>query len=199
MPGPKPKSPELRQAQGSRLHRRKTLGKEPPAAPVVPPDQAPAAPPDPVSPPKWLSVKSRNIWRAAAPAIFRRGLLSDADAIGFGRYCDWLARYIELQKSGRGKRVVTETKSRHVKMQRMDKGFQALAIVDKRLTDYEDRFGMNPRERLAIMKALAEGAGQRPPQAPPAKPAEPDTRASRVETPERMPDSPVGFLGGVRH
>lgn len=207
MPGPRPKSEELRRAQGSRHHRKtkkKTARHVPPAA-AIEPAPAPAPPvldedrQSRVDPPAWLSAKSKTIWRIAAPVIVRQGLLRDTDAIAFGRYCDWLGQYLELQKGSRRRKVVTETKSKHVKMQRMDKSFQALQMVDKTLRDYEDRFGMNPRERLAIMKALAE-SNTRPPGAPPAKPNEPDGLGGHVETPEPLPRSPVGYLGsGVKH
>jgi hypothetical protein len=49
------------------------------------------------------------------------------------------------------------------------------------------------------MKALAESTS-RPPGAPTPKPGEADRMGGRVETPDQMPASPVGFLGtNARH
>lgn len=200
MAGRKPKSPELRAAQGLRSHK----AKKPPAAAVAPvvSDQVPEKA-ESVVPPAWLSPTARKIWRYAAPALLRRGLLTDADAIGFARYCEWLREYLAIQRSRKSNRkVVSTTKSKHTKnMQRIDKSFQALTIVDKQLLYYEDRLGMNPRERLAIMSKMALGV-QHPPPAPPRPPGtpeNPDQLGGRLETPAGLAHSPIGILNTRPH
>lgn len=139
--------------------------------------------------PKFLQGEARAIWDRASPIMVRLNLLQSPDSIAFARYCQWLARFVALEKSGGKRRVVETTKSRAVKMERLDKTFQALTIIDKRLMDYEDRFGMNPRERQSILEKLATGAGRPPqqPQPPADRPTMPTETATR---------SPVGFLQG---
>jgi P27 family predicted phage terminase small subunit len=194
--GRPPKSEALRRAQGLRQHRKKA-GKESKPAEVesIPPAAIEA--PSRVAVPAWLSEGARKAWRHASPPLMRQGLLTDADSIAFGRYCEWLAEYEGIQsRRRRTRKVVTKTKSKHVKnMERIDKTFQALMMLDKRLSEYEDRFGMNPRERLAILAKMA--AGHHVPPQPPAKP-ELEPGESRIITPLAA-SSPVGILNTRPH
>lgn len=198
--GRPPKSAALRAAQGLRSHKAKKPAPMPdPPAAIDPPADIPER----VSAPEWLSPAARKLWSAVAPGLSRRGFLQEADAIAFGRYLEWLREYVAMQSARRSSRrkVVTETSSKYAKkMQRIDKLFQALMTLDKRLSEYEDRFGMNPRERMAILSRMASGGHHPPPPPPHGKPLEPggDPAAGRVITPS-VPSSPVGFLSSRSH
>lgn len=192
------KSPELRAAQGLRKQTRDKVTAAPaaPPAPVIPPpeDLLPSAAPE------WLSPAALKIWRAVSPGLMRYRLLVDVDSIAFGRYCESLAQYVGLLKLTRRRKLVTETKTKYVdKKQSIDKVFQALTIAEKRLLELEDRFGMNPRERLAMLAKLASGAGQHVPQPPaPAPDAAAAPDGARIIAPS-SPASPVGFLSSRTH
>jgi len=70
-------------------------------------------------------------------------------------------------------------------MQRIDRDFQARLMLDKRLMEYEDRFGMNPEARQAIFAKLANGSQF---SANVSKPA-----AAEPEAP-KAPAGPIGLL-----
>lgn len=144
-------------------------------------------------PPSFLTGAARRMWDAASPIMIRLNLLQSPDAIAFARYCQWLDRYVTLEKTTRKKKPVEVTKSREVTMERVGKTFTVLTVIDKRLMDYEDRFGMNPRERQAILAKLATGASAPPQQAqPPTAPGE--SVPAPVALPPGQGRGPVGFL-----
>jgi P27 family predicted phage terminase small subunit len=197
--GRKPKPPGLDALQGNPSKRApKDLKDARQDRPVAPPVDRKRSH---VAPPKWLAADARAIWAIVAPELQRMQFLGAADAIAFGRYCQWLARYLELEKATRKAKVVKTTRSRAVTMERIAKSFQVLTVIDKQLRDYEDRFGMNPRERTAIFGRLAgnyspapRGSGEDPAPKPPEKAGD-----VPVVTP-RAPASPIGFLsGGTKH
>lgn len=200
--GRPPKSAALRQAQGLRQHTKKPkpgAAEDSKSAKVESSSALDLEQPTRVAMPAWLSDGARKIWRIAAPSLLRQGLLTEADSIAFGRYCDWLREFEAIQAGRRRLRskVVHTTKSKHTKnMQRIDRTFQALLLLDRRLTDYEDRFGMNPRERLAILAKMASGM-HHPPQ-PPAPPDLEKGQADRIIAP-LSPSSPVGILNTRPH
>lgn len=107
--------------------------------------------------PSYLSDIAKAAWQLAAPALQAVSLLSAPDRIAFARYCGWLADYFAMEKAGRKTEAVQVTKSRNVKMQRLDKNFQARLMLDKRLMEYERAFGMTPESRQAIFARLATG------------------------------------------
>lgn len=108
--------------------------------------------------PDWLGATGRKAWEIAAPALKAINLLSEPDRIAFARYCSWLAEYFDLEKAKpKRARAVKTTTSRAVKMDRIDRGFLARLQLDKRLIEYEDRFGMTPAARNAIFAKLATG------------------------------------------
>lgn len=127
-------------------------------------------------PPDYLSPSARKAWTLAAPSLRAIHLLAAPDRIAFARYCGWLAEFFELDRQRKGK-VVQTTKSRAVKMQRLDRGFQARLMLDKRLFEYETAFGMNPASRQAILARLASGFAT---SAPSAKTAATEERRSPV-------------------
>jgi phage terminase small subunit len=138
--------------------------------------------------PDYLSEDARRVWDLASPALKAVQLLGEPDRIAFARYCGWLAEFWTLDRGRKGK-AVTTTKSRAVKMQRLDRGFQARLMLDKRLMEYEDRFGMNPEARQAIFAKLA--AGYQP--ANKATQPGPGPLAGGTAEPKK-PAGPIGFL-----
>ena len=184
MRGPRRKPKELEAIQGNPGRRGKN--RKPPALVPVDPVATEREGPSLVAP-SWLSVDQRAIWKQVAPSVQRRSLLQPPDAVAFGRYCQWLARYVRLEAATRKADVVKTTTSKHVDMDRLDKSFQALLMIDKRCEAYEDRFGMNPRERLAILAKLAGDSPMR------VKEAAADRGADSAGAAPVA--SPVGILG----
>lgn len=139
--------------------------------------------------PAYLSDLARDAWMIAAPALQAVSLLAAPDRIAFGRYCEWLARYFEMTRSAKKLRPVQNTTSRAVKMQRIDKHFQALLMLDKRLCEYEAAFGMTPAARQAIFAKLANGYS------PANKGAQPGLGPQAGGNAEpKKPNGPIGFL-----
>lgn len=110
-------------------------------------------------PPSQLSARQKTIWKAIAPAAEHLNLLQRPDVPAFARYVQWLDRFANLERATRDSAEVEVTSSEHVTMTRLSKSFHAMTIIDKRLQDYEDRFGLNPRERQGILLKLALNAG----------------------------------------
>lgn len=188
--GPKKKSAALDRLQGNPSHRKEAPAKKAAAIAAVP-DQEAAA----IRAPAWIGAGADRYWREVANGLRSQGLLRQVDAIALTRYCQWLARYVDLEKTSRRSPVVKETKSKFVKMQRTDKNFQALLAIDSKLSQFEDRFGMNPRERLAIMAKIAGDSPLNPiPNAPPA--TSEGTPAPLVGP--QAPLTPIGILAGGR-
>lgn len=83
--GPIPKPTALKVAAGNPGKRRLNEGEPvPPAGPIVPPS--------------WLAEPSRQIWDQLAPIVMGMKTLTSADVFAFSRYCNCIARYVELDK-----------------------------------------------------------------------------------------------------
>ncbi len=172
MPPPK-KSAHERELTGNAGHHSKAENDAAtsPPVPLVGSEEAAAAHPLGDAP-AWLNDDARAAWLLAAPALQSIHLLSSPDRVGFSRYCEWLALWFGANRTtrGRGKlKLVETTRSKSVKMDRVGKSFQALLLLDKRLQDFEDRYGMNPEARQQILSKLAAGfgGGAQPPATPP--------------------------------
>lgn len=141
------------------------------------------------SAPAWLDDEARAIWTKLAPDLTQMRLLARPDVATFGRYChlfaQWLSVSAEVLKSG----MVVQTTSEHVTMDRLSKHFQAQLLLDKRLTEYEDRFGLNPANRQRIFALRAAGAGGQGAQLP--LDDSPKPQAAEKATPAQ---GPVGLL-----
>jgi len=192
MAGPRPKPPALRELLGNAGHRAKPKQKAPPALPLnaaadLPGLQNPEATPTATKPPEFLNAAARRVWAIVAPPLQRLNFLAAADVVAFGRYCGWLAEYEALTKSTRRRKIVESTAKKAGKMDRLDKAFQARLMLDKRLQEYEDRFGMNPQARQAILARLADGGLRRPATPPP-----------EDKPPASAPTEPTGPIGLLR-
>ena len=131
--------------------------------------------------PAWLKDEAKAIWDRLAPDLRTLNLMHRVDALTFGRYCEWFALWLKARRRlGDGDLVVT-TASEHVTMDRLDKNLHACLLIEKRLLDTEDRFGLNPanRQRIFAQRAAAGAAGGLFDPAPgdaPAQPGEPEGR-----------------------
>lgn len=176
----------LNERQGNPGHRKA----KPPPAPLPIPDPV-EEDRGPLAAPKWLSRTAATVWRELAPTLRQRRLLQDADVTAFGRYCDWLARYVALARKTTGN-VVEKSKSKKALMaSRVDRAITAMLAIDKTLSHYEDRFGMNPRERMAIYEKMMARPVGRPPSLP--RPGNDDAPAAPAAKPATSA-SPIGFL-----
>ncbi len=110
--------------------------------------------------PSWLSTDGAAIWARLAPELTRLKLLQSPDALTFGRYCQYFALWMKANKALQTEDLVKETVSEHVTMDRLNKNLQAALLLDRRLTDMEDRFGLNPANRQRIFALRAQGNGQ---------------------------------------
>lgn len=143
-----------------------------------------------IAAPDWLNDEAASIWTRLAPDLAQMRLLARPDVATFGRYChlfaQWLKASAAVEKSG----MVVQTTSEHVTMDRLSKHFQAQLLLEKRLVDLEDRFGLNPanRQRIFALRAAGAGGGQAP-QLPLGGNAEKPAGAEAAP-----PQGPVGLL-----
>jgi P27 family predicted phage terminase small subunit len=121
---------------------------------------------DKITRPAWLSGKmEKKIWdglREGVAAAFVRS--SDVNA--FGRYCVYMANWIEangnLRETGSS---VYETESHHVTMQRISPWFTIRSRLEDDLIKLESMLGLTPLDRMRILQqmsvqaALLPGAG----------------------------------------
>lgn len=128
---------------------------------------------------------ARKVWDRIAPELIKSNIMTPTDFEAFGRYCVHVADWAELSKTikreGRTQTVKTTSGD---EMVRMHPAVKARELAEKRMIDLEDRFGLNPRYRMAIMRdmnalpgfgGLFDRGGQddKPDQAAPAEPVAP--------------------------
>lgn len=118
-------------------------------------EHEPIVPPGVPPPPKWLRAPGREHWFALAPTLVAMRVLTLADATTFGRYCQVLARYIELdrflmRKGAAGTTYAikdAEGKVRYIAEMPQATEFRRLHEILLRL---EREFGLTPAARSAI-------------------------------------------------
>lgn len=98
---------------------------------------------------------ARKVWERIAPELIRSNIMTPTDFEAFGRYCVHVADWAELSKTikreGRTQTVKTTSGD---EMVRMHPAVKARELAEKRMIDLEDRFGLNPRYRMAIMRDM---------------------------------------------
>lgn len=98
---------------------------------------------------------ARAIWSWLAPALARSNMLAPTDVDAFARYCihldEWSQYTATLRKEGSTQVVKTTSGD---EMVRLHPAAKLREIAEKRLLDLEDRFGLNPRHRLAILRDM---------------------------------------------
>lgn len=79
---------------------------------------------------------------------------TDADVLG--RWCVYMAKWVSIKKRLQGKRadVYYETQSKHGKMLRAHPLFASMLKIEQHLMALEDRIGLNPSSRQAILRGL---------------------------------------------
>ena len=99
--------------------------------------------------------QARTIWARIAPDLSRNNMLAPSDVDALARYCihleEWSTHTATLRKEGSTQEV--KTTSGDV-MIRLHPAAKLREIAEKRLLDLEDRFGLNPRHRLAILRDM---------------------------------------------
>jgi P27 family predicted phage terminase small subunit len=169
----------------------KTAKGNPGRRPIVPEGVAPGLSDDVLSSaPDWLSATGREVWNRIAPDLVQMRLLSRPDVPTFGRYCEWFAHWLTANAALNAGSLVVTTTSEHVEMDRLNKNLQAALLIEKRLVDIEDRFGLNPANRQRIFaQRAAGGANAGTASLPFDKPSE---AAAMPSPPSR--ESPIGLL-----
>jgi hypothetical protein len=75
----------------------------------------------------------------------------------FRRYVVFLDKWTEVETALKTAKLVTVTSSEHVQnMERRGQWMMLAVMLDKRLTEIEDRFGMNPAARQRLMLQMAQ-------------------------------------------
>lgn len=176
LPGPPPQPDAVKRARGNPGKRKL----KPSSNLAMPP--AGAAKPD-----SHLRVAARHVWNALAPELQRLNLLRGTDSNALSRYCDDVASYWEIRQKLREQGLTYEVKSLHGTYQRLNPLFTIQERLAARLVVMEDRFGLSPQSRQALMVRSAQlaasqgnlpfGGTIQPDAAPP-----PDS-------------SPIGFFG----
>lgn len=140
-----------------------------------------------VQPSSKLSRPALAIWRTLAPDLEQMNFLRATDSPAFSRYCQTLAKYWEISTELDRDGVVYLTESAHGSMKRVNPLFLVQERLSRRLTEFEDRFGLTPAARQQIMIRLA--ASQ--PSLPLARPGDTQVPASQPPAPET---GPIGLL-----
>lgn len=155
-------------------------------------------PPDFVSRPLEKLIFARACDALAAARFVRR-----TDIFALGRWAVYMAQWVEIKKRLSRRKgtaeteikadVYYETKSRHGTMLRVHPLWASLYKIDQHLMSLEDRLGLNPTSRQAIVRGLINA-----PQLPPGdlfgdgaeKPAAPE----KPQEPAGESVGPLGFL-----
>lgn len=149
MAGRRPKPAAVKKASGN-PGKRRIVDTPPDAAQLehVAPSQFPA--------PDWLkSKRARTIFGELAPTLRGLNFIKATDRNAFSRYCEYLSLWLDLASKVTAATIVQRTTSEHVEMDRLDKRFQAMLLLEKRLQDLEDRFGLNPTARQTLLQKTA--------------------------------------------
>ena len=110
--------------------------------------------------PDDMTGEQRTIWAKYAPDLERMQLLKSTDRAAFQRYCAFLALFFKAERAIRDTDLVIETQSEHVTMERRSKWLDSMLLLDRRLVEMEDRFGMNPSARQRIFLQLSQAQAQ---------------------------------------
>lgn len=123
------------------------------------------------------------------PGLLILGFFLDSDKPAFARYCDHVARWIDLRKSVEKKGETYETRSKHGRMLRINPQFQAMLMLEEKIGKLEDRFGLTPAQREALQARMND-----PPAARKLPTALPDPAAPGSGASAPIPSTPLGRL-----
>jgi P27 family predicted phage terminase small subunit len=111
----------------------------------------------PVKPPSYVtSVMEKEIFRRVAAQLSSVRFIKATDSDALARWAVWMAKWVDIKKRLSAKRadVYYETKSKHGKMLRAHPLYASMIQIDKQLMALEDRIGLNPTSRQAILRGL---------------------------------------------
>lgn len=159
----------------------------------------------PIKAPAYIStLDEKQIFARVADELSRVRFIKTTDADALGRWCVYLAKWVSIKKRLQaGKKnadVYYETESKHGKMLRVHPLFASLFKIEQHLMALEDRIGLNPSSRQAILRGIINApnipAGgmfdeAEKPQAPLV------TEADRAKAEHAL--GPLGFLGAAKH
>jgi P27 family predicted phage terminase small subunit len=190
--GRKPKPDALKIAQGN------------PGRRAIAPSTAAPAPADAaakaagmVAPAELTDVKAIAIWARTTWRLAGLNFIQPTDADAFARYCKYLSLWYQLAEQIDVDNLVVTTKSDAVEMDRLDRRFQAMLLLDKRLEATEDRFGLNPQARHQLLRDKVGGGARQPSGQLPGieKPA---TETKDKPAPTPAPPSSTSSIGALR-
>ena len=125
--------------------------------------------------------------------------IKPSDSLVLARWCRAMSQWISVSKQLSHDLIVYETESKHGKMLRMHPLFQAQGRLEDRLLKIEDRLGLNPMARQALIRGVV-GAGFLGEQntSTPAAADDHDDLFPEPGEPAPAP-SPVGLLAPTKH
>ncbi len=155
---------------------------------------APAAPV--LAPPSFIAGDdvALEMWKRFA-ADYLPGLpyIKPSDSLVLARWCKAMSQWVAVSRELQHGMIVYETESKHGKMLRMHPLFQAQGRLEDRLIKIEDRLGLNPMARQALIRGVVT-SGFLSPDAPQPKAAEDDPDLFEAAAEPAAPPSPVGLL-----
>jgi P27 family predicted phage terminase small subunit len=154
----------------------------------------------PIKAPSYITTTmEREIFRRVSMHLSSVRFIKATDSDALGRWSVWMAKWVDIKKRLSAKKadVYYETKSKHGKMLRAHPLYASMIQIDKQLMAHEDRIGLNPTSRQAILRGLINapslpagslfGDEVEKPQAPSMTPADRKEVAANLE-------GPLGFL-----
>lgn len=111
----------------------------------------------PVKAPSYVStVMEKEIFRRVAAQLSSVRFIKATDSDALARWAVWMAKWVDIKKRLSAKKadVYYETKSKHGKMLRAHPLYASMIQIDKQLMALEDRIGLNPTSRQAILRGL---------------------------------------------
>jgi P27 family predicted phage terminase small subunit len=203
MARPRKKTPEIEKIQGYPSRRRGKTNAEIAAlerdAAAAKPADAEKRPPRVPPAPDWLPEGGRKLWNVLASDLVRRQIVKTAgEWQEFGRYIHHCWMWGRLQAelvtpTGRLRTTYTTTTAAGGKRRYANPAFGQMLQLEMKLKDYEDRYGLNPQARTALLTRIAGiGAGGKKPPYDGEAPAPAGDAAAPAGGPK--PGSPLGIL-----
>lgn len=102
------------------------------------------------------TVDEKAIFQRVSAQLASVRFIRATDADVLGRWCVYMAKWVSIKKRLQGKRadVYYETQSKHGKMLRAHPLFASMLKIEQHLMALEDRIGLNPSSRQAILRGL---------------------------------------------
>lgn len=154
----------------------------------------------PIKAPAYVStVDEKRIFARVADELARVRFIKASDADVLGRWAVYLAKWVSIKKRLQGKKadVFYETASKHGKMLRVHPLFASLFKIEQHLMALEDRIGLNPSSRQAILRGIINA-----PNIPAGGMFEDTEKPVMSEAGAKVAAEamgPLGFLGGHKH